>query len=442
MKDKRADISQIQAYLNGELDSKAMHQLEREAQADPFLADALDGYAGAAGQQDKLAALQQRLQQRVEPKVRRMLPWATVAIAASVVGFVIVAGLFFMRNDSNKPSAQVAINEPAKAAPLSAAPVPLADSLTLKTNKKLAAPLPVQEQNMNAYNTPPSVSKPVPSRNLVYDSAIVQAEPAPVAETDKSLYNNASPVVNDQYKSNYMANKRQDTVLGGENIAINKNPSAVTVLNSKAVGATYKERERQSASATAALMAANLPTGLNGKVLDDKGVPLPGASVQVVGKSNATTTDAYGRFNLREVKPDDQVAYGYLGYDKKVLPAKTGDSVKVMLKESGTSLAEVVVTQVPKRNGSKAQPMMGWKAYNDYLKREAILDEGEKTGSVQVTFTVAANGNISDIKTTKSLNAAADERAMSLIQKGPRWFGNLNGKPEVVKVTVKLLNRE
>ncbi|RYD86034.1 MAG: hypothetical protein EOP54_30890, partial [Sphingobacteriales bacterium] len=245
MKDKRADISQIQAYLNGELDSKAMHQLEREAQADPFLADALDGYAHAAGQQDKLAALQQRLQQRVEPKVRRMLPWTAIAIAASVVGFIIMAGLFFMRNSGNKPSAQVAVNEPAKAAPLTATPAPLADSTPLETNKKIAEPPAVQERQLNAYNAP-SVSKPEPSRSLGYSSAGLQAAPAPTADADKSQYNNISPIVNDEYKSNYIANKRQDTILGGENIAINKSPSALTVLQSKVAGATYKERERQS----------------------------------------------------------------------------------------------------------------------------------------------------------------------------------------------------
>ncbi|MBL4677871.1 MAG: carboxypeptidase-like regulatory domain-containing protein [Mucilaginibacter sp.] len=438
MKDKRADISQIQAYLKGELDSKAMHQLEREAQADPFLADAMDGYANTAGQQDNLAALQKRLQQRVEPKVRRVLPWTTIAIAASVVGFVIVAGLFFMRNDSNRLSRQVAINEPAKAAPLTIAPAPLADSASAETEKETFATPRMKKSKGYTYNTP-SVSKPSHSSDLGYNNE--ETRPA-LAEADKSEYNNPSPAVSDDFKSNYMANKRQDTILGGEHIAINKNPSAVTIINSKAVGATYKERDRQSASSTAALMAANLPTGLTGKVLDNSGLPLPGASVKIVGKPAGTVTDANGRFTLREVKPDDQIAYDYLGYDKKVLPAKIGDSVKVMLNESNASLAEVVVTQVAKRNGSKAAPIIGWSAYNDYLKREAVTEEGEKTGPVELTFTVEANGNISDIKITKASSAGTDKKAIALIQNGPRWFGNLNRKPEVVRVTVKFAHED
>ena len=38
---KKNDILQIRKYLNGELNARAMHQLERRAQDDPFLMDAM-----------------------------------------------------------------------------------------------------------------------------------------------------------------------------------------------------------------------------------------------------------------------------------------------------------------------------------------------------------------------------------------------------------------
>ena len=44
MSNKKADISQIRKYLNGELNATAMHQLEQDALDDPFLMDALEGY--------------------------------------------------------------------------------------------------------------------------------------------------------------------------------------------------------------------------------------------------------------------------------------------------------------------------------------------------------------------------------------------------------------
>ena len=43
MSKHRDDIMQIKKYLAGQLDARAMHQLERRALDDPFLADALEG---------------------------------------------------------------------------------------------------------------------------------------------------------------------------------------------------------------------------------------------------------------------------------------------------------------------------------------------------------------------------------------------------------------
>ena len=48
---RETDILLISKYLNGELNTKAMHRLERRAQDDPFLMDALEGYDRAADDQ-------------------------------------------------------------------------------------------------------------------------------------------------------------------------------------------------------------------------------------------------------------------------------------------------------------------------------------------------------------------------------------------------------
>ena len=48
---REKDILQIRKYLNGELDAAAMHELERRALDDPFLADAIEGFEHAGGGQ-------------------------------------------------------------------------------------------------------------------------------------------------------------------------------------------------------------------------------------------------------------------------------------------------------------------------------------------------------------------------------------------------------
>ena len=87
MSAKKIDRAQIDKYLKGELDSRAMHRLERAAQDDPFLMDALDGYTSAGGdQQPNLDELDARLAKRVEPaKERNIILWRVIPIAATLL---------------------------------------------------------------------------------------------------------------------------------------------------------------------------------------------------------------------------------------------------------------------------------------------------------------------------------------------------------------------
>ncbi|HEY0610748.1 MAG TPA: SGNH/GDSL hydrolase family protein, partial [Chitinophaga sp.] len=86
----------IRQYLAGELDDKAMHALERQALDDPFLAEALEGYAAHEPDQSaQLAELQQRLEQRVgqSEKGRLRLLYYRWASAAAIL---VILGLSFL----------------------------------------------------------------------------------------------------------------------------------------------------------------------------------------------------------------------------------------------------------------------------------------------------------------------------------------------------------
>jgi TonB-dependent SusC/RagA subfamily outer membrane receptor len=96
----KTNISQIRKYLNGELDARAMHELEHQALNDPFLADALEGYERRGDQHHNLADLQKRLQHRTAPAKRRISLWPTISIAASVLLFVAVGGWWLVSNRS------------------------------------------------------------------------------------------------------------------------------------------------------------------------------------------------------------------------------------------------------------------------------------------------------------------------------------------------------
>jgi TonB family protein len=427
---KRDYISQIQKYLKGELDARAMHKLEREAQNDPFLMDALEGYSTVGSQQDNLIALQQRLQARTATKTKRIIPWAVISIAAGVIGFAVVVGVLY-RGDEKPPASKVAMNQPLK----SQQP----DTTTVVSKETIE----------------PVISQPGAQR---YVAAKVSADKskAPVL-TDKA--SNLSPVAEAEVNNesmdalkklpdssgvedmivDYMVKQKQDTVLGGGDVAINKDKaSSLSVLKSKAdgVAATMQPR-KQSDNNPSALMSAGVPLNLvTGVVLNRiDGSPLPGVSVKVVGKPAATQTDVNGKFTLPNVKKNETLAFGYIGYNSKTLNVKGADSLKVELDESSNSLSEVVVANANSTKQTNAHPKTGWDNLKKYLKNNAIAPDG-KEGTVEVKFTVNPNGSITNITVSKSLNRAADNKAISLIQAGPNWAGNTNGKPEVVKVKV------
>ncbi|MEO8255563.1 MAG: SusC/RagA family TonB-linked outer membrane protein, partial [Flavobacterium sp.] len=79
----------------------------------------------------------------------------------------------------------------------------------------------------------------------------------------------------------------------------------------------------------------------SGIVTDDKGMPLPGASVLEVGTQNGITTDFDGRFQMSVQSADSKLLITYLGYNSKtVIAAK---NLRVQLSAKSNDLVEVVV---------------------------------------------------------------------------------------------------
>ncbi|MBS1661859.1 MAG: TonB-dependent receptor [Bacteroidetes bacterium] len=79
----------------------------------------------------------------------------------------------------------------------------------------------------------------------------------------------------------------------------------------------------------------------SGKVTDEKGQPLVGASVRIKGAKTGTSTDATGSFTL-EVPDNTVLIISYLGYEDKEVAA-TGSPLTIALRLATNSLNEAVV---------------------------------------------------------------------------------------------------
>lgn len=85
-------------------------------------------------------------------------------------------------------------------------------------------------------------------------------------------------------------------------------------------------------------------TTLTGKVVDEKGTPLIGATVRLKGAQGATTTDVNGNFTINLPPRTTAITVSYIGYlTKDVLVRRGTNNVEVALTPDPNSLSEVVV---------------------------------------------------------------------------------------------------
>ena len=80
---------------------------------------------------------------------------------------------------------------------------------------------------------------------------------------------------------------------------------------------------------------------VSGKVLDETGSPLPGASIIVKGTSNGTSTDFDGNFTLTVSDDSRTLVVSFIGYSSKEIPIS--DNITVTLLPDASILDEVIV---------------------------------------------------------------------------------------------------
>ena len=91
-------------------------------------------------------------------------------------------------------------------------------------------------------------------------------------------------------------------------------------------------------------VSALAQTRVQGRVADEKGSPLTGATVQVKGTSNTTQTDGQGAFTINAPSPSSVLLVSYVGYQPKEITVGNQSNISVSLAESANSnLGEVVV---------------------------------------------------------------------------------------------------
>ncbi len=111
---------------------------------------------------------------------------------------------------------------------------------------------------------------------------------------------------------------------------------------------------------------------IKGRVVDNKGLPLPGASVLVKDYKGGYITNSKGEFEIRTDKASVELTVSFMGFSPKTLTAKAGSTVRVVLEDEVGKIDEVVIT------GFATKSKNSYTGAQTTIKKADLLSRGTK----------------------------------------------------------------
>lgn len=419
------DIDVLEDYLDGKLDAKGMHFIERQALDDPFVAEALEGLRQSPKRKQTLSILQKQLYDRVSQKPVKRKMWGIttqrLSIAATAtVAFIAVSILFFMR-ETNRKNAEIASRKSK------------GTIVNLDSSNAIASAKPVDT----------SVKADEISKSALIDKAITDAKTGDLAKNTKT-----APVI----KNAEVAEAKSARI--AQYSTFNKAKTASVAM------------QRMEVSTMNEVVVSAAPTGsgngliYSGNVVSQSGQPVQGAVVKLENSKAVTATNAAGFFVLPvdSVDKNKEILIKAQGFDDKAI-ATSPDAIRMALtgdkslneialitgsngrkKETITPQKIVLkaVENLDKTKGEITQPVpVSTINYEQYLESNNKLYNPKGPAQyVVLSFKVKKNGRPTSISVIKSLNKKADTEAKRLIESGPDWVLPKNGN-DLVEMSVR-----
>ena len=402
-------------YIRGLRKGKEAHRLEKESMQDPFLADAMDGYNQVEGNHEQRIE-KLRMQVSAHSAKKKNTYAITWSIAAClIIGFGISSYFLFLKKSMTD---EVFIAE---------------ESVSTKLAEPAAPPTPA----IPATPTVPAT----PQKEIALATTKVKTDSTPVSEITARQANKKDMIAKIQATS-----QPQQGVLVAT-VPVMEEVSEETAALQEVVATMDTFESESDKKMKLAKVATILPQNnmIKGRVTNEKGEPLIGASVTYKGTNIGTITNMNGEFSL--VKKDDKkrLTAQFIGYDPVEIRVDTSRTMLIAMNENKQALNEVVVVGYGAKKNKKSvtagtvvkgneqankditpQPVIGKRKFQKYLKENLVRPTDEKCaqvkGKVVLTFLVNKEGRPFSIKVKESLCESSDKEAIRLIQEGPDWI--------------------
>ena len=434
-------------YYSGKMSREDMHALEKAALDDPFLSEAMEGYAHYQQEDWENALLNLTSQLNNTPPTTKIVPFKqTISyqwwrVAAAVLILVSCIGITYWMTGNKKevPSNLATVQT------LPKAPEKTAESKSLPDS---ASPVTIQGNTQNNSSNPSTAKTELKSNNSGYsvDSSInsatsngnvafkeVLAETTPTLSKDR---NDKSVATNQDYKVKNEAPVFRDEQISSKSfdkITTAQSPSSVA-MNSVKVQQKELEVNKQSKQT----ISNKVFTGF---VVSSSHQPIPYAHVKILNKHSNSYANKYGTIHLPVEDSVLEVEFSAVGYNTMktkininnghnefVLNNHSNDQRDIAVERSEKrKLITNVNSSAKKLNSQQATafPSDGWFLYNTYLENNKTLPPGQTRynvpPSVTLEFDVDNEGDISNVKVIRSTCPDCDAEAIRLLQEGPDW---------------------
>ena len=401
-------------YIRGLRKGKEAHRLEKESMQDPFLADAMDGYNQVEGNHEQRIE-KLRMQVSAHSAKKKNTYAITWSIAAClIIGFGISSYFLFLKKSMTD---EVFIAE---------------ESVSTKLAEPAAPPTPA----IPATPTVPAT----PQKEIALATTKVKTDSTPISEITARQADKKDMIAKIQTTS-----QPQGAPVAA--VPMMEEVSEETAALQEVVATMDTFESESDKKMKLAKVATILPQNnmIKGRVTDEKGEPLIGASVTYKGTNIGTITNMNGEFSL--VKKDDKkrLTAQFIGYDPVEIRIDTSRTMLIAMNENKQALNEVVVVGYRAKKNKKSvtagtvvkgneqankditpQPVIGKRKFQKYLKENLVRPTDEKCaqvkGKVVLTFLVNKEGRPFSIKVKESLCESSDKEAIRLIQEGPDWI--------------------
>lgn len=427
-------IEDIERYINGGMSAKEMHDMEKAALQDPFLADAIEGYSEASMQQshqhlNEITALLQKdnATAKVVTMPVRNFQWLRIAAMVIVIAGIGAFSLYLIDNNKQPVNNEIAAVKESKdhAASTDTA------TITIETDAgKLTS-----KADTTTYTAQKRIAKhkqQIPENELKLSDNTIAASRLPQTTLSSHL-----TLSEDSDKYNKVIANQDDSV---------------SFLSGFASGVEIQKRDTNIKKATIVLRGTSNNVKLNnfsGYIKDNNNQPVPDALINA-GRQ-AVLADKNGYFNLQSPDSTLQVAVSSIGFETANTGLKEGNTNNIVIAPDAQSLSEVVVTGYTSQRKEETKnthtdstfPAGGWESFQQYVYRKmnmpfdsANVNYSTTHGDVEIEFSVNENGDPYNFKVVRSLGKEKDDKAIDAIKNGPRWI--TSKKNRKAKVAIRL----